>query len=66
MKLELGTKQYIKANKAPDRLVDAASEAIDDLKPEWEKMLTAISAALIEDFGDEIATDLGGEPSKHD
>lgn len=60
MKLELATKEYIKANKAPDRLVDAASEAIDDLKPEWEKMLTAISAALIEDFGNEIAEDLGG------
>lgn len=63
MKLELATKKYIKANKAPDKLVDAASEAIDDLKPEWEKMLTAISAALIEDFGSEIAEDLGAEKS---
>jgi len=49
--------------KAPDRLVDAAAEAIDSLSPEWEKMLTAISAALIEDFGNEIATDLGAEKS---
>jgi len=48
--------------KKPDKLISIADEAIDSLKPEWEKMLTAISAALIEDFGDEIAEDLGGEP----
>lgn len=62
MKLKLATKHYIKANKAPARLIDAAKEAIEDLRGEWEKVLTAISAALIEDFGNEIAEDLGGKP----
>lgn len=65
MKLELATKQYIKANKdkRPAQLISAASEAIDGLSPEWEKVLTAVSAALIEDFGSEIAEDLGAEKS---
>jgi len=65
MKLALAMKQYIKANrsKGAARLISAASRAIDDGRAEWEKMLTAISAALIEDFGSEIADDLGAEKS---
>lgn len=65
MKLELATKQYIKANKdkRAAQLISAVSRAIDAGKPEWEKVLTAVLAALIEDFGNEIAEDLGGETS---
>lgn len=63
MKLELATKQYIKTNTASARLIDAASRAIDAGKSEWEKVLTAVLAALIEDFGSEIAEDLGAEKS---
>ena len=65
MKLELATKQYIKANrsKGAAQLISAAKKAIDAGRPEWEKVLTAISAALIEDFGSEIAEDLGAEKS---
>lgn len=55
MRLKFATKQYATT------LVDAANAAINDLGPEWEKMLTAVSSALIEDFGNEIAEDLGGE-----
>ncbi len=61
MKLKLATKQYAKANKKPDKLIDAAGEAIESLSSEWEKMLVAISTALIEDFGNEIADDLGAK-----
>ena len=46
--------------KKPAQLISVAGRAIDGGRAEWEKMLTAISAALIEDFGDEIAEDLGG------
>lgn len=42
-------------------LIEVAERVIDSLQPEWEKMLTAISAALIEDFGGEIAEDLSGK-----
>jgi len=49
--------------KAPDKLIDAAEKAINAGRTEWEKMLTAISAALISDFGNEIADDLGAEKS---
>ena len=49
--------------KAPSKLVDAAKNAIQGLSPSWEKTLTAISAALIEDFGNEIADDLGAGKS---
>ena len=49
--------------KAPDKLIDAAEKAINAGRPEWEKMITAISAALIEDFGNDIAEDLGAEKS---
>ncbi len=44
--------------KTSTELVEAAASAIDAGRPEWEKVLTAISAALIEDFGNEIADDL--------
>ena len=44
--------------KAPDKLIDAAEKAINAGRPEWEKMLTAISASIIQDFGEEIADDL--------
>ena len=49
--------------KAPDKLIDVAEKAINAGRTEWEKMLTAISAALISDFGNEIADDLGAEKS---
>ena len=49
--------------KKPEKLLAAASSAIDAGSPEWEKVLTAVSAALIEDFGNEIAEDLGAEKS---
>ncbi len=52
--------------KKPEELVAIAKEAIDDGRAEWEKTLTAILASLIEDFGNEIAEDLGGEPSKQE
>lgn len=52
--------------KKPDELESAASEAIEGQHAEWEKMMTAILTALIENFGDETAEDLGGEPSKSD
>ena len=63
MKLELATKQYIQANenKGSAQLISAAKKAIAAGKAEWEKVLTAVLAALIEDFGNEIAEDLGGE-----
>ena len=65
MKLEIATKQYSKANesKGAAQMISAARKAIDAGRPEWEKMLTAICAALIEDFGNEIADDLGAEKS---
>ena len=65
MKLKLATKQYIKADRdnGSAQLISAAKNAIDSLRPEWEKMIIAISAALIEDFGNEIAEDLGAEKS---
>lgn len=49
--------------KAPGRLVGLANEAINSLSPEWEKLIAAVSAALIEDFGNETAEDLGAEKS---
>jgi HK97 family phage portal protein len=49
--------------KTPAMLVEAVAFAIDDGKHKWEKTLTAISAALIEDFGGEIADGLGAEKS---
>lgn len=65
MKLKLATEQYIKAgkDKRPAQLISAADGAIEGLKEEWEKVLTAVCAALIEDFGNEIAEDLGAEKS---
>lgn len=61
MKLELATKHY--RSKGSAQLISAASRAIADGRPEWEKTLTAVLAALIEDFGTEIAEDLGAEKS---
>jgi len=50
--------------KKPEELEAVAKEAIIKLAPEWEKVLTAVSAALIEDFGNEIADDLGAKATK--
>jgi len=61
MKLQLATQRY--RSKGSAQLISVASRAIDSGKAEWEKMLIAISAALIEDFGNEIADDLGAEKS---
>ena len=65
MKLELATKQYAQGDrsKGSAQLISAASKAIDAGRPEWEKVLTAVITALIEDFGNEIAEDLGAEKS---
>jgi len=49
--------------KVPDKLAEAASRAIQSGRSDWEKTLIAISTALIEDFGNEIADDLGAEKS---
>jgi len=56
--------QYIKAtsSRRSAQMIAAADEAIEALRPEWEKVLTAVSAALIEDFGEAVADDLGGTP----
>jgi len=64
MKLKMATKHY--RSKGSAQMIAAAAKAIDAGKPEWEKMLTAVLAALIEDFGNEISEELGGEPSKQD
>jgi len=61
MKLKIATKQY--RSKGSAQLIAAASRAIDSGKAEWEKVLTAVLTALIEDFGNEIAEDLGAEKS---
>lgn len=47
--------------KAPDKLVDAAKNAIQGQRGEWEKVMTAVLTALIEDFGKDVADDLGAE-----
>ena len=49
--------------KKPTQLESAAGEAIEGQHAEWEKMMTAILSALIENFGDEIAEDLGAGKS---
>lgn len=51
------------ADKQPGQLAVAAGKAITSGRPDWEKTLIAISTALIEDFGSEIADDLGAEKS---
>lgn len=61
MNLKLATRRY--SSKGSVQLISAAKKAIDAGGPEWEKVLTAVSAALIEDFGNEIAEDLGAEKS---
>lgn len=48
--------------KAPGKLVAAAEKAIESLEAEWMKMLSKLNTAIIEDFGDDIAEDLGAEP----
>jgi len=50
--------------KAPDKLVAAAEKAIDSLEDDWLKMFTPLLAAIVEDFGDEAAEDLGAEKSE--
>ena len=41
-----------------------AAGAIDNLEAKWKETLMAISTAILEDFGNEIAPDLGGHPAK--
>jgi len=62
MKLKLATKQYRSKNSA--ELVLAVEKAIKGQRGDWEKLMTAILASLIEDFGNEIAEDLGAETPK--
>ena len=52
--------------KAPDKLLAAATKAIAAGRPDWEKMMTAVLTALIDDFGNDTSEELGGEPSKRD
>ena len=49
--------------KAPSKMVAAAKKAIESLEPAWVKMLNTLSAAIIEDFGNETAEDWGGGKS---
>jgi len=51
--------------KDPDKVLAAAESAIKKRSPEWEKMMTATMASVIEDFGSDIAEDLGGEPKAY-
>ncbi len=46
--------------KSPSEWTAQANSVIDKLKQDWEKTLTAAYAAVIEDFGTEIAKDFGG------
>lgn len=58
MKLKLATRQY--RAKATFEIESIVNGVIDGMAPEWEKLMAAILTALIEDFGNEIAEDLGG------
>lgn len=64
MRLMLATKQYVKANesKGAAQLMSAAEKAINSGRPEWEMLMAAILSSVIEDFGNDIAEDLGGKP----
>lgn len=64
MKLDIATRQYVEANKSDlsARMISAAKKAIDSGRSEWEKIMTAILAAIIEDFGSDTAEDLGAKP----
>ncbi len=50
--------------KTPDKLAAVVEKAIENLQPEWLKMMTALMSALIEDFGNDTASDLGAEKSE--
>jgi len=50
--------------KTANSMIASVGKAIESLRPEWEKMLAPLSAAIIEDFGDETAEDLGAEKSE--
>lgn len=68
MRLKLSTRQYINTEKTikgktPGRLAAAAEKAIDSGRPSWEKTMTAILSVIIEDFGSEVAGDMGAEKS---
>lgn len=52
--------------KAPSKMAAAAEKAINSLQDDWEKMLTALTTTIIEDFGSETADDLGAEPKSVD
>jgi len=62
MNLKLGASSYYRSKSAAS-LAAAAKKAIKAQQPQWEKTLTAIHLALIEDFGEEIADDLGAKVS---
>ena len=51
--------------KAPEKMAAAAEKAIDSLKGDWEKELNTLSAAVIEDFGQDTAEDFGAVKSAH-
>jgi HK97 family phage portal protein len=49
-------------DKESSALVTEANNAIDNQRGDWEKTLTAITMALIEDFGNQAAQDFGSHP----
>jgi len=51
------------AGKPTDQLEKAARIAIQGQRAQWEKTINATSLVLIDDFGNEIADDLGGGKS---
>ncbi len=51
--------------KNPDQMLKAATSAINGGRSGWEKLMAAVLTALIEDFGNDIAEDLGAEPKSN-
>ncbi|MFA5991815.1 MAG: phage portal protein [Candidatus Doudnabacteria bacterium] len=45
--------------KTPEQCINSASNALKDAEPEWEEKLSAVYMSLIEDFGTDVADDLG-------
>lgn len=45
--------------KTPTEYINAAKNALESTTPDWEKKLSAMYMSLVEDFGGEIAGDLG-------
>ena len=52
----------IKGKDTPEEIEAAATRAIKELQPAWEKTMTAVLVTVLEDFGNTTAEDLGGLP----